>query len=53
LRSGAFNYAALINSYNTNQSEAWNETYTNKDAYVKYINPYLEDPAGGVLLYAA
>ena len=53
LRQGAFNYASLINSYNANQSNAWNETYTNKDAYVKYINPYLEDPAGGVLLYAA
>jgi hypothetical protein len=52
LRGGAFNYATLINSYNTNQSKAWNETYTNKDAYVKYINPYLVDPAGGVLLYA-
>ena len=53
LRNGAFNYSSVSNSYNANQSLAWNETYTNKDAYLKYINPYLENPSGGVLLNAA
>lgn len=53
LRNGAFNYSSVLNSYNAHQSNAWNETYTNKDAYLKYINPYLTDPSGGVLLHAA
>ena len=52
LRGGAFNYDYLLNGYNKNQAEAWNETYINKDSYLKYIEPYINPTAWKVMIDA-
>ena len=52
LRAGAFNYEYLLNGYNVNQAEAWNETYINKDAYLKYVEPYISKTGGKVMIDA-
>ena len=52
LRTGAFNYDYLLAGYNTNQAERWNETYINKDAYLKYVEPYINKTAWKVMVDA-
>jgi len=37
LRNGVLSYTFLMNNYNNNLANAWNETYINEDAWYKYI----------------
>lgn len=52
LRDGAFNYEYLLNGYNKNQADKWNETYINKDAYIKYVEPYVNPTSWKVMIDA-
>ena len=52
LRNGAFNYDYLKQGYNDNQADKWNETYTNKDAYIKYVEPYVNPTSWKVMIDA-
>lgn len=52
LRNGAFNYDYLLNGYNKNQAEKWNETYINKDSYLKYVEPYVNPTSWKVMIDA-
>ena len=42
LRGGYFTPEYMISAYNDNQANAWNESYINQDAMLKYVNPYLQ-----------
>ena len=52
LRDGAFQYEYLLNGYNKNQADRWNETYINKDAYLKYVEPYVNPTSWKVMIDA-
>lgn len=52
MRKGAFNYEYLLNGYNANQANKWNETYINKDAYIKYVEPYVNPTSWKVMIDA-
>lgn len=53
MRKGAFNYQTMLNAYNTNQADRWNETYINQDAYLKYVEPLINNSPWKVMVDAA
>lgn len=53
LRNGTFNYQTMLDAYNTKQADRWNETYINQDAYLKYVEPKINDSKWKVMVEAA
>lgn len=52
LRDGALKADFLKQGYNDNQAEAWCETLINKDAYIKYVEPYINPTSWKVVINA-
>lgn len=42
LRGAGLDYKSVVNNYNNNQADAWNEALYNADIYYKYIRPFTE-----------
>lgn len=53
MRKGSFNYHTMLNAYNNNQADRWNETYINQDAYLKYVEPLITNSPWKVMVEAA